>query len=265
MKLGFLAIFYWAMIPASALAQDAAADAMEGAEAAAQAVEQGDLDEGPLINIFRAPPPPPRPPYPKKAWAKPSIWSAIGQSDYPISSWNNDEEGLVEFDLKIDAEGRLEDCLITKSSGFPILDRKACSLVSQRVEFVPAMLDAETPIASVYSAKYYWRKQQPELPPMSITMACTHDEKGVTSDCEIVQAEGENSERTANLIEKLAKVGAGCIRSLAIYTFCGSSRPRQGIPYRNDEGVPVAKRVTFTFNVQLDDHEAVQVEDPSPE
>ncbi|MEL6877891.1 MAG: hypothetical protein AAGL68_07315, partial [Pseudomonadota bacterium] len=43
------------------------------------------------------------------------------------------------------------------------------------------------------------------------------------------------------------------VRDRARGRLCPGGRSNRGVPYRDEDGVPVAKRVTVTFDVQLED------------
>jgi periplasmic protein TonB len=81
----------------------------------------------------------------------------ISVQDYPPSSLAEHEQGTVYYRLKIGADGHVKDCRVTKSSGFPNLDRASCRLLAQRARFKPALDRAGQPIESTYEDKLDWR------------------------------------------------------------------------------------------------------------
>jgi TonB family protein len=79
----------------------------------------------------------------------PGSW--FHSDDYPPAARRAHAEGRVSVDLKIDALGRVTDCLVTSSSGSSDLDARTCELARSRGQFAPAR-DAEgQPIAGTYS------------------------------------------------------------------------------------------------------------------
>jgi TonB family protein len=62
----------------------------------------------------------------------------ITDQDYPQSAKERREEGLVRFTVLIGPDGRKEECVITRSSGFADLDQRTCELIQKRARFKPA-------------------------------------------------------------------------------------------------------------------------------
>jgi TonB family protein len=60
------------------------------------------------------------------------------QSYYPKRALAAREQGSVGFRVKIDASGQPTECQVTKSSGFPLLDKETCDLITLRAVFKPA-------------------------------------------------------------------------------------------------------------------------------
>ena len=192
---------------------------------------------------MRAVPAPPPPRYPRDPILVNYRDAFPTQAEYPIASWQNDEEGTVRYKLDIDADGNATDCAIVESSGFEVLDAKTCEIILERAEFKPAMEDEDTPVAGTVTRSYTWRKREPELPNMSISFQYLQDEDGRTQDCKILKMEGNLPERIRRDIERDLERGNGC----------PISRARRGVPYRDENGVPVPKQVTITFDVKLKD------------
>lgn len=57
------------------------------------------------------------------------------QSYYPKRALAAREQGSVGFRVKIDASGQPTECQVTKSSGFPLLDKETCDLITLRAVF----------------------------------------------------------------------------------------------------------------------------------
>lgn len=63
--------------------------------------------------------------------------SWVTTDDYPPSSIRNAEQGTVEVDYLVNAQGRIEDCKVKVSSGSPTLDETTCRLVTRRGRYDP--------------------------------------------------------------------------------------------------------------------------------
>ena len=67
-------------------------------------------------------------------------------------------EGVAYFQLTVSPDGDIEQCRILESSGFDILDRLTCSLISQRGHFRPALDQAGQPVASIWINRVRWAR-----------------------------------------------------------------------------------------------------------
>lgn len=108
-----------------------------------------------------APPAPPAPPPPPAAPAKrlqprgsPQDW--VTEADYPSSALRTGDQGVVGFNLEVDATGRVTSCTVTSSSGSSILDNAACTLLKRRARFSPAEAAGGVKIPSSYSNRIRW-------------------------------------------------------------------------------------------------------------
>ncbi|MFL0413913.1 energy transducer TonB [uncultured Sphingomonas sp.] len=107
------------------------------------------------------PAPPPAPPAPpvvsKAAGAKgdPAQW--ITNDDYPPSSIRAEEEGTTAIKWTINTQGRVENCVVTESSGSNALDQAACRALTRRARYSPATDAAGNPIATTQSRRVVWR------------------------------------------------------------------------------------------------------------
>ena len=75
-------------------------------------------------------------------------WARSIQEDYPAAALRRDESGTVTMRLTIGANGRVEACAVTGSSGSDALDRGACRGMQRYARFNPAWNDAGTPISA---------------------------------------------------------------------------------------------------------------------
>lgn len=182
--------------------------------------------------------------YPKNPFVVNYQESSPKPSDYPVESWQKDEQGTVVYRMMIDAEGKATDCIIEQTSGFEALDVKTCEIAMERTEFRPGMKDKDTPIAGSVVRNYTWLKRSPELPDMRVTFEYLHDERGQSSECKIIKLEGDITAEMRRDLDRNIERNNGCPFN---------KRAGGGVPYRDENGVPVAKRVTVTFNVEVQD------------
>ncbi|MBX7536465.1 energy transducer TonB [Qipengyuania flava] len=114
----------------------------------------------PAPPTLRIPPPaPPAPPAPAPAPPAPSKargaspdglnrWAARIQGDYPSSALRREESGTVSMRITIGANGRVEACSVTGSSGSSALDDAACRGMQRYARYNPALNAAGDPISS---------------------------------------------------------------------------------------------------------------------
>lgn len=103
--------------------------------------------------------PAPRP----KPIGNPGDW--IPPNSYPPAARASAEEGRVVFTLDVDETGRATECLVTTSSGSPLLDETACNLMSANARFEPPRDKKNRPIASKWSSSVRWKLETPPPPP----------------------------------------------------------------------------------------------------
>jgi protein TonB len=267
------------LIPALGLA--AATPAMAQSSSVSSAVKgtmtQTPIQPQPLYIPPPAPPPPPPPPPPKPVQDKveraPDVVSTLPMplapalvdidrlayprnprllnsgealptpADYPAESWRNNEEGEVRYRIHVDAAGKATDCTILSSSGFLALDAKTCEVILERGQFAPALAGEDMPIAGRFERSSYWQKREPEFPTMLVTFRYVLNEKGQGTSCEILKIEGDIPDSMRRDMERRMERDGGC-----------PIRPgRNGVPYRNENGVPIPKQVTVTFAVKVED------------
>ena len=85
----------------------------------------------------------------------PGEW--ITNNDYRPSWINRGYEGTASFALEIDARGRVNDCVITRSTGYSALDTATCSLLQRRARFDPAKDNSGNAVAGTYESSVNWR------------------------------------------------------------------------------------------------------------
>ncbi|ANY20094.1 Gram-negative bacterial tonB protein [Tsuneonella dongtanensis] len=84
----------------------------------------------------------------------PGNWVTV--NDYRSSWINREWTGTARFRLQVGANGRVESCTITSSSGHPELDQATCALVTQRARFDPAKDEAGAKTTGSYSNSVRW-------------------------------------------------------------------------------------------------------------
>lgn len=90
-------------------------------------------------------PAPPGPPAP--AVTPPSFTAAYLNNpgpQYPYESRVKRQEGIVRLKVLVTPEGRADQVLVERSSGFPALDEAALDVVKRRWRFVPAKQDGRS-------------------------------------------------------------------------------------------------------------------------
>lgn len=84
--------------------------------------------------------------------------SAEGFSfEYPKESLRMREEGTVEYRVRVSKKGELEACEVTKSSGFPRLDRATCTMLIKHAAFTPKRTAEGRTVRSVREGQMVWK------------------------------------------------------------------------------------------------------------
>lgn len=84
----------------------------------------------------------------------PADW--ITAKDYPKAALAERASGIVAFRLRIDPDGMVNDCTVTRSSGSKILDTTTCKLLSRRARFLPARDGNNEPAGAMWSSAVRW-------------------------------------------------------------------------------------------------------------
>jgi periplasmic protein TonB len=109
-----------------------------------------------------APPPPPPPP-PPPAVAKrpnpipkgnPGNWA--NTNDYPSRALQQEREGTTRFRVTVGADGRVQSCSITGSSGHADLDDATCKNIQRRGRFDPALDGDGNPTTGSWGSSVRW-------------------------------------------------------------------------------------------------------------
>jgi len=108
------------------------------------------------------PEPQPLPPEPKPSFMPraarpantPATW--VSTDDYPARDQREGHEGLARYSLAIGANGKVQSCVITQTSGFAGLDEATCKYVSRRARFEPATGPDGQAVSGSYSGTVRW-------------------------------------------------------------------------------------------------------------
>lgn len=86
---------------------------------------------------------------------KPGLW--VTQNDYPAADLRAEREGTTRFQLTIGADGKVQACEITVSSGHASLDAAACANLTRRARFTPATDATGAAVPGTYSSAVRWQ------------------------------------------------------------------------------------------------------------
>lgn len=94
-------------------------------------------------------------PVPAKPRNNPGMW--VTPDDYPSGPLRRGQEGITKFRLEIAANGKVESCTVTGSSGVEQLDQATCRYVERRARFNPARDASDKATAGSYSSAVRWQ------------------------------------------------------------------------------------------------------------
>lgn len=135
-------------------------------------------DNGPIVDALIAcskqlpgpapvaPPTPPRPPAAPPAPPMPSVATkpaylnrpeVILSDDYPKDARKAGITGTTYYRVFVSALGAPTGCIVTTSSGSPVLDAKSCELIMARAKFSPARDTRGRAIKGELDARVIWR------------------------------------------------------------------------------------------------------------
>lgn len=126
----------------------------------------------PPITVQTTVVPPPQPTYVPPAPAAPvappaptgptsaAVFNArsleTSEDDYPAASLRAEEQGVVRVSLSINTQGRVDNCTVSATSGFPKLDEKTCQIALRRFRAKPALQNG-TPVPSTAVKAIRWQ------------------------------------------------------------------------------------------------------------
>lgn len=97
----------------------------------------------------------PRAPKPRNA---PSGW--VTSNDYPARDLREGNQGVTGFTLTIGADGKVQSCAVTRSSGYSGLDKATCDNISRRARFEPATDGSGNRTSGTYNGNIRWQIPQ---------------------------------------------------------------------------------------------------------
>ena len=156
-------------------------------------------------------------------------FTGITPADYPLDAWRAGGEGEVHFEVDYDADGSITACRLLESSGSASLDNATCDLVTSRGTIG---FDTDSPVAGTVTGYHTWEKREPTWDVFSVSVAFTVGADGQMRDCEVLNSSGNMPEDMKSDFERNP---------------CPSSGYQP--PYRDDNGVPIERRIQLTLSV----------------
>ncbi len=97
--------------------------------------------------------------------------------------------GASGFRLLVGSDGSVKDCVISSSSGSPVLDATACALLKARASFAPGRDATGKKVESIFSSRVSWVLPAGfpiNLPePRSLTVLVDVSKEGVVEKCTV--------------------------------------------------------------------------------
>lgn len=106
------------------------------------------------------PAPPPPPAVDKSRGARPKgqgSWAARIQDNYPSAALRKEIEGTVGVRVTVGADGRVQSCSVSSSSGSGDLDSAACEGMQRYARFDPALDRDGNPTTGSFSTRIVYR------------------------------------------------------------------------------------------------------------
>lgn len=95
-------------------------------------------------------------------------------ADYPLRALREGREGVTEFGVRTDPQGRVAECWIIRSSGSPDLDAATCRVATRRMKVTPPLDGQGQPQSARWTSKMEWKidgsgPSQPSQPALAQT------------------------------------------------------------------------------------------------
>lgn len=104
-------------------------------------------------------PPAPRmrhsPPSPPER-RRPNLNAYFSPQDYPAVALQARAQGIVEVALVVGPNGRVSNCVVTRSSRSPALDHATCRILMSRARYTPALNAAGQPMMGRDRERIVW-------------------------------------------------------------------------------------------------------------
>lgn len=185
----------------------------------------------PVIPV--APPPAPQSlPRGPQPVTNPGSW--VQMFDYPAAALREEKQGVTRFRVEVDASGLITDCVITESSGSPLLDQTTCDKLRVRARFQPALDVKGKPTVGSYANAVRWviPKQEPRAGPVAMDseLSINFAADGTPFDCKVIKPSS---------VPPFDKVGPVTCPAPKI------------IPYKDAAGNAVSRRVIISNRIEV--------------
>jgi TonB family protein len=81
----------------------------------------------------------------------------LSDADYPLAALRAGQRGSVLTRLVVGVDGRAAQCEVVEGSGFPVLDKRTCDILMDRVPYQAALDAAGQPVRGMTSIRIVWR------------------------------------------------------------------------------------------------------------
>ena len=83
--------------------------------------------------------------------------SGFSSDDYPDSALHDGKEGKARVRLRVEADGKVSECFVMRSSGSEAIDKQTCDVYRTRYHYRPAVDTDGKPMASFVVNAVAWR------------------------------------------------------------------------------------------------------------
>lgn len=174
-----------------------------------------------------------------------SGWANILPVDFPQKALAEQRQGRVTIELAVSAAGALEGCKVIESSSHEDIDAASCKKASERAKFKPALDFAGQPTAGRVQTELNWRIPRASGPPVIplVLPSSSLPKAGKTTISFTVSADGSVTDCSAESTMAPSLIAPDAI--------CKSKMKFE--PYADENGKPVARRVTSETTTELQD------------
>lgn len=178
-------------------------------------------------------------------------WTRILPTDFPQKALAQKRQGIVKIELAISPNGAIQSCNILESSTHADLDAETCKIASNKAKFGPALDVTGQPTAGRVQTEINWRIPGDGDATSSGDMANTpltmpkdlRPKAGATTVSFTVTADGSLKDCNLQSTIDPSSKAADAMCKLKI----------KFEPYTDAKGQPVARRVTTTSTVQIEE------------